>query len=270
MENMNDEKINNGVNEIKNIKMTSFEKDHILQNILNKAKPYQKPVRSPFFLFNFNYSTYLKFAVFLIIILAGGEIILSNNSNKKIAISPIQNYYKEMNPNNNDSLKTQNNDINTTENNKVVAVINKKENNNITTNQPQVTTSSVGMSAALSPSIIYKTKKDYSNNISVCYKNGEITCFPGPTDVIRQRPTKLANGYLFKKMSGDVFLDITIDEFIKYEGEWFSLIKIENIIDYNPYTEIYSCQPGLSEEEINEIILSNNIQNSCVNILNKN
>lgn len=269
MENTNDEKINSGVNEIKNIKMTSFEKDHIFQNILNNTKPYQKPVRSPFFLFNLNYSTYLKFAVFLIIILAGGEIILSNNSNKNLAVSPIRNYYQKTNLTNN-SPKIQDNNTNNNENNKIITVINKKENNNTTTNQPQVTTSSMGMLGALSPSIIYKTKKDYSNNVSVCYKNGEINCYPDPTSVVYQRPTKLAGGYLFKKMPGDVFLNVTIDEFVKYEGDWVNLIKIENIIDDNPYTEIYSCQPGLSEEGINEIILSDNIQNSCVDILNDN
>lgn len=271
MENTNDEKMNNGLNEIKNIKMTSSEKDHIFQNILNKTKPYQPPVRSPFFLFNFNNSPYLKFAIFFMVILAGGGIIISNNSDKKIAISPAQNYYREMNQANNDYLKNQNNNINTNnEDNKIVTVINKKENDNVIINQPKLDTSIAMTSEALSPTIIYKTKKNYLNNISVCYKNGEITCFPGPTDIINQRPTKLANGYLLKKMPGDVFLGITIDEFIKDEDDWFSFIKVENIIDYNPYTEIYSCQPGLSEEEINKIILSNNIQNNCVNILNQN
>ncbi len=270
MDNTKNEKINNGVKEIREIKMTTLEKDHIFQNILNSTKPISKPVKSPFSFFSFTSSPYLKFAVFLIIILAGGGIVISKNSNKNIAISPTPDFYRTMNTKNNNSLGVQNNLTNNIQNDKFVAVVDKKENTNIQINQPKLVGTSSGMSAALSPNVIYKTKNDYSNNISICYKNGEITCFPGPTDVLNQRPTKLANGYLLKKMPGDVFLNTTIDEFINYKGDWFSFIKVENIIDYHPYTEIYNCQSGISEEEINQIILSNKIQSNCVNILNSN
>lgn len=272
MENIEDKKINNGIKEIKNIKMTSVEKNHIFQNILSQNTPNPQPIRSPWsaFFFTINYSPYFKFMVFIFIILAGGGIIISTNNNKNIAISPSPNYYQEMGLTGNNSYKIPNNNISTIENNKISVNIEKKTNEDSQINQTRLNTFSNSMAAALGPNVIYKTKKDYSNNISICYENGEITCFPGPTDVLYQRPTKLADGYFLKKMSGNVFLNTTIDEFIKYEGDWASFIKIENIIDYSPFTEIYNCPPGISEDEINEIILSNNLQNSCVDILDQN
>lgn len=273
------EKLNKGIEEIKNIKMTNEEKGYILNNILNTSTPIQKPIHSPwsFFSFNSNYSPYLRLAVYLILIIGGGEIIInsqgSKNQDKNFSISPNINLFETTNVPNN--LQVEDKTINKKITETAIGVPQKpeiiipKESGSQSINQGGLTAFSNYKSAVLSPNIIYKTKKDYSNNIGVGYTNGEITSYPGPSDAKNQKPIKLANGYLLKNMTGNVFLNTTIDEFINYSGDdWDKFIKIENIIDYHPFTEIYRCPSGISEEEINKIILSNNLKNDCENISN--
>lgn len=141
MENIEDKKINTGLKEIKNIKMTSAEKNHIFQNILNQNATKPEPIRSPWssFFFASNYSHYLKFAVFLIVILAGGGIIVSKNNPPKVEVSIIPNYYQRTNlaqnePSNNSSVvKTQKitESSNTSQKDSIpVATLNQDTNNN--------------------------------------------------------------------------------------------------------------------------------------------
>ncbi len=124
--------------------------------------------------------------------------------------------------------------------------------------------------AALSPSIVYKTKKDYSNNVSVCYsyKDNKISCYPGPSDVVHQRPEYLGNDYWFQKMAGNVFLKVSIDEFVKIgnNGDWFQYISIDNILDSDPFLEVYSCKPGSSVQDIKKIVQSGKIKSKCEDI----
>jgi hypothetical protein len=273
------EKLNKGSEEIKNIKMTSGEKSQILNNILKTSTPNTKPIRSPwsFFSFNSNYSPYLRLAVYLILIVGGGEIIINSQGNKNqnndFNFSTKVNLFEVSNVPNNLKIENKTINSNTTEN--VVTksqrqeIIIPKESGSQPINQEGLTASSNYNSAALSPNIIYKTKKDYINNIIVCYENNKIACFPDPSGALNQKPIKLANGYLLKKMPGNVFLNTSIDEFINYKkDDWDKFIKVENIIDYHPFTEIYRCPPGIGEEGINKIILSNNIRNTCEDILN--
>lgn len=276
MNDVKDKKLNIGINEIKNIKMTSFEKDVLLQNILNSKIQERKPMRSPWAIFSLtsNYTTYLRFAVYLIIILSGGNFILNSQKSEAPVIIPNKiNIYKTENTQNNLHIEDKIINKKTAENTTIIPqkpeIITPKESGSQPTNQEGLTTFSNYKSAALRPTIIYKTQKDYSNNVSVYYANGEITSYPGPNNATNQRPIKLANGYLLKRMQGNVFLNTNIDEFIKYEGDWFDFIKIENIIDFHPFTEIYNCPPDISEEEINKIILSNNIKNNCEDISSK-
>jgi len=120
------------------------------------------------------------------------------------------------------------------------------------------------------PVIVYKTRNDYFNNISVGYKNGKIISYPGPSDAIHQRPILLADGYLLKKMEGNVFLNTTIDEFInaKNNEDWYKYININNILDYNPFIEIYDCPSGIDDYSLNKIILSGSLKSECKDILN--
>jgi|GEM_PF-2915255 len=269
-----DEQLNIGIKEIKNIKMTDNEKNQILQNIVGQEKPIEivpKERYSIFQMFN-SYSYYMKLAVYFLLLVSVGGAFWFNykGSNPKVTYTP-NNY------NNNQNYPL----INNTETPIIPKTINTKQTDNtkLATNPNPIGEKSTmlnnnflsapagGTVAVLAPVIVYKTRNDYSNNVSVCYKDDEITCNPGPGDAIHQRPTKLANGYFLKRMSGDVFLNITIDEFINYKGDWSDLIKIKNIIDYHPFTEMYSCPTTFDIEQINQAILNNRLKVECQNIL---
>ncbi|MFA6354977.1 MAG: hypothetical protein WCW65_00945 [Candidatus Paceibacterota bacterium] len=97
MEEINNEKINIGIKEIKEIKMTPNEKGSIFRNILNSTIPASKRVHNPWSIFSsqFSYSPYLRLAVYLIVIFgAGGILITSQGDKKKVQYSPEINTYK--------------------------------------------------------------------------------------------------------------------------------------------------------------------------------
>ena len=269
MENEN-EQLNNGIKNIRNIKMTDSEKGQIFQRIISSAKIQEikkEKKRNVFQMFP-NYSLYMRTTMYFILLASVGGLFWFNYKNINQQSNYNINNYNNQNigapsiPNENpQQIKyPTSNTINQTQT---------QNNKNPNPNNNYQNTTSNGMVAALAPTIVYKTRNDYSNNISVCYKNGEITCTPGPTDAIHQRPVKLSNGYLLKKMSGGVFLNITIDELINYKGDWVELIKVKNIIDYHPFTEIYSCPSGLSVDEINKIIESGELKTKCENIIDE-
>jgi hypothetical protein len=72
-----------------------------------------------------------------------------------------------------------------------------------------------GACDASGPVVVYKTKQDYSNNLTIqLSKDGKkVTAYPGKQDAIRQRPIELVNGYLLKRMVGDAVVSLTIDEY---------------------------------------------------------
>jgi len=119
------------------------------------------------------------------------------------------------------------------------------------------------------PVIVYKTKVDYLNNVTVqLSKDGkEITARPGPTDVINQRPLQLANGYLLKRMVGDAYLSVTIDEYADPSFDWESKDLIQYVIDKDPYLEKYECCEctGKDTALINILILEDRL-GECKNI----
>lgn len=266
-----DEQLNNGIKEIKNIKMTDVEKTYIFENILNYNETPKtiKTNKVKFFDIFTTHSFYLRTAVYFILLASVGGLFWFNYQG-------INNGYKtgqNINVNNKNDTNYLNNNLGEDMGQKTIPTTNIKQGlkntiTNITTNNKKNVDGGV-MSAALAPVIVYKTRNDYENNIRVCYNNGEITCFPGPTDAVHQRPVKLEGGYLLNKMSGNVVLDTTIDELVNYQGDWFNLIKKENIIDYKPFTEMYSCPSTFGIEEINETILSNRLKIECTDILDK-
>jgi hypothetical protein len=100
MDEIKDEKINTGINEIKNIKMMDHEKSHMLQGILGVDAVKTRPVRSPWSNFSsmFSNSPYLRLAVYFILILAGGGIIVTTtNNNNERALSPQVDLYRSLN-----------------------------------------------------------------------------------------------------------------------------------------------------------------------------
>ncbi len=93
------------------------------------------------------------------------------------------------------------------------------------------------------PIIVYKTRNDYSNNVTVLLsKDGKkVSAYPGPSDALNQRPIQLDKGYLLKRMVGDAVLSLTIDEYSKSTTYYSPTELYALIIDKNPYTEKYEC-----------------------------
>ena len=91
--------------------------------------------------------------------------------------------------------------------------------------------------------MVYKTKKDYRDHVSVQLSEDgrSVVAFPGRADVMAQRPVELTDGYLLKRMVGNAFLSITIED---YAASAFALSPEELrdlVIDRKPYLEIYEC-----------------------------
>ena len=68
----------------------------------------------------------------------------------------------------------------------------------------------------------------------------KIVAYPGANDVLKQKPIALHNGYFLKKMVGDAFLSISIEDYAKGNYDKSKELS-EYVIDKNPFTEIYEC-----------------------------
>jgi hypothetical protein len=111
------------------------------------------------------------------------------------------------------------------------------------------------------PVVVYKTRYDYSNNVSVQLSDDKktITAYPGPTDAIK--PTLLANGYYLQTMLGNAFLSITIDEY-RDSSNKYPFDKLMNyMLDSAPYTEHYElCEcSGRDTFSLNNLIRHDSI-----------
>ena len=117
--------------------------------------------------------------------------------------------------------------------------------------------------SASGPAIVYKTKKDYIDNVTVQLSKDKktITARPGQEDALRQRPLELANGYLLKRMVGDTYLSLTIEEYANPEFDWDNQDLIQYVIDTDPYLEKYNCCriTGVDTAHINILILENKL-----------
>jgi hypothetical protein len=122
---------------------------------------------------------------------------------------------------------------------------------------------------ATGPVVVYKTKQDYSNNVTIQLSkdNSKITCYPGPADAANLRPVKLANGYLLQRMCGDAVLSITIDEYSSSTRSYSIAELYSMIIDTDPYLEKYECCEcaGRDTAKINDLIRKN-LLNKCERI----
>ena len=122
---------------------------------------------------------------------------------------------------------------------------------------------------ASGPAIIYKTKSDYSNNLTIqLSKDGKtVTAYPGKQDALQQKPLLLKNGYLFKRMVGDVVLSITVNEYANSSKNYSNEDFINLIIDRDPYLEKYECCECTKGDTaaINNLI-KNNLLINCENL----
>jgi hypothetical protein len=122
---------------------------------------------------------------------------------------------------------------------------------------------------ASGPIIVYKTKQDYSNNITIQLSKDrkDVTCRPGPKDAAHQRPTQLADGYLLKRMCGDAVTSITYDDFIVSTKSYTTEEWLSFVIDTDPYLEKYECCKCIGKDtaDINNLIRNKQLS-KCDNL----
>lgn len=107
------------------------------------------------------------------------------------------------------------------------------------------------------PIAIYKTKYDYSNNVSVLLSNDhtKVDAFPGVKDVTTQRPVLLANGYYLQLMPGNAFTSYTIDQYAEGPQNYSDQDFLNHVIDCAPFTEYWvGCGSVTDTASINNII----------------
>jgi hypothetical protein len=129
-----------------------------------------------------------------------------------------------------------------------------------------------GRASASEPVVIYKTRNDYRNLVSVQLSaDGKtVTAFPAPSDVRGQRPVPLADGYLLKRMVGDAFLSLSIEDYADHSPRFSAEELLRLIFDRDPYLEKYDCSnctPG-DTASINNMIRSGRLK-ECTSLINK-
>lgn len=124
------------------------------------------------------------------------------------------------------------------------------------------------------PVIIYKTSKDYFNNVPVGLSDDKssIVSYPDIADVFYQGelayPTRLAGGYLLDNRGigiNSAFIKYTYEEYSRLNATPSAETIYNLIIDKNPFIEIYvlSCKKDTSE--INRLIFSG-LKENCKKI----
>lgn len=115
-----------------------------------------------------------------------------------------------------------------------------------------------------SPIVVYKTKKDYSNNVSVQLSGDKkvVTAYPGPAEV--HQPIQLANGYYLQTTLGNAFLSITRDQYADSNNKYPTDKLINYVIDADPFTEYYEVCPcamvaGRDTASLNRLILHDSL-----------
>ncbi len=121
------------------------------------------------------------------------------------------------------------------------------------------------------PVTIYKTTKDYSQNVPVIMNadRTEIVSYPDPKDIRKSsKPTQLNNGYLLDNRGiGEnvAFLSYTYDEYSKLASAPSREQLMNSIIDKHPLTTIVDCghasdYSGNLVDALNEYISNNKLK----------
>ncbi len=123
------------------------------------------------------------------------------------------------------------------------------------------------------PLIIYKTTKDYSNNIPIVLNESKdrVISYPSMSDVFINgeyaKPTNLTNGFLldnFGLSANSVFTSFTFEDYSKLEKVPTIKELMNNIIDFDPFTEMYNCGKRVDFGTTNELnnLIKNDLKNS--------
>ncbi len=141
-------------------------------------------------------------------------------------------------------------------------------------NKEQENTTTIKQAEASPPVIIYKTKKDYYENVPLVLTDDgkEITSYPSPRDIYYKGklayPDRLSDDFLLDNRGIDknvAFLDYTYEEYAKLETTPSVGILKKHIIDKDPIVAMYKCGSRSNYnniiEELNKIIESDDLEN---------
>ena len=113
-----------------------------------------------------------------------------------------------------------------------------------------------GICETRGPVVVYKTRNDYSDNVSVQLSADKktITAYPAPADV--HSPGLLVNGYNLQYMLGNAFLSITIEQYRDSSSKYPFDQLMNYLIDSDPFTEYYElCEcSGRDTFSLNNLI----------------
>jgi len=122
------------------------------------------------------------------------------------------------------------------------------------------------------PTIVYKTKADYNNNVPVVLSEDKrrIISYPHPKDVYYNGelsvPIELSKGYLLDNRGireNTVFLKMSYEEYANLSGPPKIADMEKMIIDKDPFSEICNCgnraQFENEVDELNKLIETNQL-----------
>ncbi|GEO06996.1 hypothetical protein AAE02nite_46600 [Adhaeribacter aerolatus] len=118
------------------------------------------------------------------------------------------------------------------------------------------------------PTIVYKTKRDYTNKVAVIFNADKtaIVAYPHPQDIAKKgervKPTMLAQGYLLDNQGlneNAAFTQYTFEEYAALaKAPTLAELKA-SIIDKDPFMELCHCgnrnQFRAIEAELNQLII---------------
>ena len=121
--------------------------------------------------------------------------------------------------------------------------------------------------AGLAPAVVYKTTKDYFNNVPVQLSEdgSHIVSYPAPTDLVNNQrytlPIKLAKEYLLDNRGigkNTAFLDYTYEQFALFIEVPSEQELMKHVIDKKPLKELYNLGDRVNvsdpEKDINALI----------------
>lgn len=146
---------------------------------------------------------------------------------------------------------------------------------NETTTEKQAVSAPAAVGVASPPTFIYKTRKDYSQNVPVGFREKHITSYPAPTDLNiggkLATPTALQDDYWLDNRGISLetaFLSYTYQEYAALPSVPDDLYQ--RLLDTDPFTEMWNCGMRHTFEnpakEINQLIKDKKLDTRCTRI----
>ena len=121
--------------------------------------------------------------------------------------------------------------------------------------------------------VVYKTRKDYSNLVPIHLSQDKqtIISYPAKEDLVRvgnKNAQQLENGFLIDLIGvtqNTVFTNFDLDQYQQVSTPTIEEFK-KNIIELDPFIEMYLCERKFTKNEINKFIIDNTISEKCLKI----